>query len=110
MRLWILYKNGIGFSRVIAEMLQDQLEDYIDVDVGMVKKIDPAFLFEEKFHYLIIGDNISKEIPSLEVQDWLFKYWELSKNKKARNIIASKVSFCDSKSTWLIFLLRSFRH
>jgi hypothetical protein len=52
-KLWIIYKDGIGFSKIIAEMLQDRLEDYIDVSVGNAKKIDPTFLVEEKFDYLI---------------------------------------------------------
>ena len=86
-KLWIIYKNGIGFSKIIAEMLQDRLEDYIDVYVGNAKKIDPAFLVEEKLDYLIIGDIISKEIPSLEIQNWLHKYKEIS-NKNNLNIKA----------------------
>jgi len=81
-KLWIIYKEGIGFSRLIAEMLQDRLEDYIDVDVGIAKMIDPAFLAEERFDFLIIGDVIRKEIPSLEIQNWLLKYWDISKKKK----------------------------
>ncbi len=89
MKLWIIYKNGIGFSKIIAEMLQDRLEDYIDVDVGEIKKIDPAFLVEEKIDYLIIGDMISKEIPSLEIQNWLLKYWEISRRK---NLIVKAIS------------------
>ena len=82
MKLWIIYKNGIGFSKIIAEMLQDQLEDYIDVDVGEARKIDPDYLVEEKLDFLIIGDIISGEIPSLEIQDWILKYWELLNKKK----------------------------
>jgi len=89
MKLWIIYKEGIGFSMVIAEMLQDRLEDYIDVSVGNAKKIDPAFLVEEKIDYLIIGDVISEEIPSLEIQNWLIKYREISKNK---NLIINAIS------------------
>ena len=27
-KLWIIYKENIGFSRMIAEMLQDRLEDF----------------------------------------------------------------------------------
>jgi hypothetical protein len=80
-KMWILYKNGIGFSKIIAEMLQDRLEDYIDVSVGNAKKIDPAILAEEKLDYLIIGDLISKEVPSLEIQNWLLKYWKITKIK-----------------------------
>ncbi len=79
MKLWIIYKKGIGFSKFIAEMLQDRLEDYIDVSVGNAKKINPAFLVEEKLDYLIIGDVLSKTIPSLEIRNWLIKYWEISK-------------------------------
>jgi len=88
-KLWIIYKNGIGFSRIIAEMLQDYLEDYIDVDVGKANKIDPAFLVEEKFDCLIIGDVINKAIPSLEIQNWLLKYREISNNC---NLIVKAIS------------------
>lgn len=82
MKLWIIYKDGIGFSKIIAEMLQDRLEEFIDVDLGSAKRIEPTFLFEERLDYLIIGDIISKEIPSLEVQKWLLKFWEISNKKK----------------------------
>ncbi len=89
MKLWIIYKEGIGFSKIIAEMLQDRLEDYIDVSVGNAKKINPAFLVEEKLDYLIIGDNLSEVIPSLEIQNWLLKYGEIS-NKS--NLIIKAIS------------------
>ncbi len=69
-------------------MLQDRLEDYIDVSVGNAKKIDPSFLVEEKFDYLIIGDIISEIIPSLEIQNWLLKYREISNN----NLIVKAIS------------------
>ena len=72
----------MGFSKMIAEMLQDRLDYYIDVSVGNAKKINPSFLIEEKLDYLIIGDVHSKEIPSLELQRWLQNYWELSRKKK----------------------------
>jgi len=88
-KLWIIYKEGIGFSRIIAEMLQDRLEDYIDVSVGNAKMIDPAFLVEEKFDCLIIGDAITKAIPSPEIQNWLIKYREVSNNC---NLVVKAVS------------------
>ena len=59
-------------------MLQDLLEDYIDVDVGRAIKIDPAYLVEERVDFLIIGDIISKQISSLEIQNWLLKYGEIT--------------------------------
>ena len=55
------------------------MEDYIDVSVGTAKKIDPSFLLEEKLDYLIIGDIISETIPSMEIQNWVQKYFEISK-------------------------------
>jgi len=70
-------------------MLQDRLDDYIDVSVGNAKKIDPAFLVEEKLDYLIIGDNLSEVIPSLEIQNWLLKYGEVL-NKS--NLIIKAIS------------------
>lgn len=39
-------------------------------------------MVEEKLGYLIIGDVLSNRIPSLEIQNWLIKYWECSKSKK----------------------------
>jgi len=88
-KLWIIYKDGIGFSRIIAELLQDRLDDYIDVSVGNANKIDPVFLVEEKVDYIIIGDNRSKVIPSLEIQNWLLKFSEISKKK---NLIIKAIS------------------
>ena len=70
-------------------MLQDRLDDYIDVSVGNAKKIEPAFLIEERLDYLIIGDNISDAIPSLEIQNWLLKFGEISKKK---NLIIKAIS------------------
>lgn len=89
MKLWIIYKEGIGFSKIIAEMLQDRLEDYIDVSVGNAKKIEPAFLVEERLDYLIIGDVISEVIPSMEIQNWLLEYGEIS---KSNNLIVKAIS------------------
>jgi hypothetical protein len=88
-KLWIIYKGGLGFSKFIAELLQDRLEDYIDVSAGNIKMIDPSFLVEERLDYLIIGDTISKATPNLEIQNWLLKFWEISKNK---NLIVKAIS------------------
>ena len=88
-KLWIIYKEDIGFSRMIAEMLQDRLEDYIDVYVGNAKRIYPAFLVEEKFDSLIIGDVLNKEIPSLEIQKWLLNYKKIS---KINNLVVKTLS------------------
>jgi hypothetical protein len=90
--LWIIYKDGIGFTKFIAEILQDHLEDYIDVSVGTAGKIDPTFLVEEELDFLIIGDILSETRPSMEIQRWLLKYKEISKKK---NLIVKGISgFC----------------
>ncbi len=80
MNLWIINKEEIGFSRLIAEMIQDSLEDYIEVGIGSVKKLEPDSIIEENIDFLIIGDVISKEIPNLEIQKWLIRYREISNN------------------------------
>ena len=108
MKLWIIYKEGIGFSKIIAEMLQDRLDDYIDVSVGNAKQIGPAFLVEEKLDFLIIGDNISDAIPSLEIQNWLLKYGEISKksNLTIKAISSYYISVADIQvePSWIEFL------
>ena len=79
MNLWIIYKGGNIISKLIAEVIQDYLEDYINVSVGNAYKIDPSLLLEEKLDYLIIGDFISETIPSVEVKNWVLKFGEISK-------------------------------
>ncbi len=78
MKLWIIYKDGIGLTRVIAEMLQDRLENHLDVSVGEANKIDPAFLIEEKPDFLIIGDVIIENNPSIEIKNWLKNFQKSS--------------------------------
>jgi hypothetical protein len=81
MKLWIIYKEGIGFSKLIAEMLQDRLEELIDVSVGSAKKVLPPLLLEEQFDYLIIGDIEDKHNNADEINDWLLEFWNVSKNR-----------------------------
>jgi len=108
MKLWIIYKEEIGFLKIIAESLQDRLEDYIDVSVGTAKKIDPSLLLEEKLDYLIIGDFISETIPSLEIQNWVVKYIEISKinNLSLKASSGFYITLTDIKNNnlWVEFL------
>jgi len=89
-------------------MLQDRLEDYIDVSVGNAKKIDPTFLVEEKLDYLIIGDTVNDVIPSLEIQNWLLKYREISKksNLIIKTLSGFYVTLADIQvePSWIEFL------
>lgn len=112
MKLWIILKEGIGFSRIIADTIQDFLNDYINLSIGNVKKIDPAFLVEEKLNHLIIGDDLEgKQIPSPELQNWLIEFLELC--KKNQLIIKSISYYCvtskeyDVRSLWINFLRRN---
>ena len=78
MKLWIIYKDGIGLARVVAEMLQDRLETFLDVSVGEANKIEPAFLIEEKPDILIIGDIVIENYPSTEMKNWLNNFKKCS--------------------------------
>ncbi|MFX0136818.1 MAG: hypothetical protein ACFFDN_24485, partial [Candidatus Hodarchaeota archaeon] len=71
-------------------MLQDRLEDYIDVDVGKAEKVDPTLIVNEKLDYLLIGDLIRNEIPSLEIQNWLLKYKEITRKN---NLVIKALSY-----------------
>ena len=81
MKLWIIYKDGIGFSKILADILQDRLEEYVDVSVGSAKKVDPEYVIEENIDFLIIGDTITDGVPSAEIQNWLTKYRESSEKQ-----------------------------
>ena len=83
MKLWIIHKEEIGFSRIIAEAIQDFLYDYVEVSVGNVNKMKPYFLVEEKLDFLIIGDIIEGDvIPSPELQTWLIQFSKLCTNNE----------------------------
>ncbi|MFX0136822.1 MAG: hypothetical protein ACFFDN_24505 [Candidatus Hodarchaeota archaeon] len=70
-------------------MLQDRLEEFFDVNVGSASRIDSEYLVEEKYDCLIIGDMISEAIPSLEIQNWLLKFKEISnKNNLVINVFS----------------------
>ena len=69
----------LGLTRIIAEIIQGYIEEYIDVLVGSIEKIEPEFLVEERIDYLIIGDIISDTIPSSGIQKWLETYWDIPK-------------------------------
>jgi len=108
MKLWIIYKDGLVLSQVIAETLQDRLENYLDVSVGIARKIEPSFIVEEPFEYLIIGDIISEAIPSSEIQNWVLKCGEILKNNNRRLKALSGVLIVPTEITidtrWMEFL------
>jgi hypothetical protein len=79
MKLWIIYKDGILIARIIAEMLQDRLENYVDVAVGKISKIEPLFILKEKLFYLIVLDIVNQTLPSVVIQKWVRKYKESNK-------------------------------
>ena len=89
MKLWIIYQSGFLFSKVIAETLQDRLENYIDVSVGKADKIDPSFIIEEKSDYLILGDVVNEPLPSVLMQNWVQKYGQIA---KSNNLILKALS------------------
>jgi hypothetical protein len=76
MKLWIIYKDGTLIAKIIAEMLQDRLENYIDVSVGKASKIESSYIVKEDLDYLIVVDSISKTEPSKMIQKWAYRYKE----------------------------------
>ena len=114
MKLWIIYKDGIGFSKMVAEMLQDRLEDYLNVSLGNAKKIIPSFLVEERLDYLIIGDVISSTNLDLEIQNWFLKYWGISnKNKITPKMISGfyiRLADISVQPLWVEFLQNNVKN
>lgn len=86
--------------------MQDFLNDSINVSVGNVNKINPAFLIEEKLDYLILGDVIEGDkIPSSNLYNWMVHFSELCKKKGV--VLKSISSYCvssgnfDVVSSWI---------
>lgn len=111
MRLWIIYKEGIVISKTMAEMIEDRLEDYIEVSVGTANKTDPLSLIDEELDYMIIGDIIRERVPSLEIQNWVLKYSEVSKvyNKELQVLSGFYVSLTEMENDliWIEFLKKN---
>lgn len=63
-------------------MLQDYMENYFDVSLGNINKIDPVSIVEEKPDALIIGDIIGDIAPSLEIRNWLVNFSKISEKNK----------------------------
>jgi hypothetical protein len=59
---------------MVAEMLQDHFEDYIEVNVGKADKIEPKYIIEENVDFLILGDVLCEKSPVSELQNWILKY------------------------------------
>jgi hypothetical protein len=59
---------------MVAEMLQDHFEDYIEVNVGKADKIEPEYIIEENVDFLILGDILCEKSPVSELQNWILKY------------------------------------
>jgi len=67
---------------MVAEMLQDRLEDYLDVNVGKLDKIDPQNIIEENVDLLIIGDIICEKSLVSELKNWILNYINFLKQKE----------------------------
>jgi hypothetical protein len=111
MKLWIIYKDGLVFSKAIAELLQEFLENYIDVSVGKASKIEPSFIVEEEFDYLIIGDCVSELEPSVEIQSWVTKYRKISEgdnlNLKVLSGFLITLNEISTNTHWLEFIQKN---
>jgi hypothetical protein len=59
---------------MVAEMFQDRLEDYLEVNVGKLDKIDPEYIIEENVDFLILGDIICEKSLISELKNWILNY------------------------------------
>ena len=112
-KLWIIYNNGIGFSKIVSEMLQERLEDYIEVFVGNSENNSPLSLIEEKLDFLIIGDVIRKENFDVEIQNWISTFLDIS-NKMGQYIKAIsgfyvQTSISNNIPSWVEFLQKNLK-
>lgn len=110
--LWIIQKEGIGFSKIVAEAIQDYLNNYFEVSVGYFNKIEPGLLIEDRVDCLILGDIIDKnELPSPELYRWLMNFAEECKKTEfvLKSISSYYISLTNSElsSLW-IKLFRKF--
>ena len=93
---------------MVAEMLQDYFEDYIEVNVGKTDKIEPKYIIEENVDFLILGDIICEKPTILELKNWILSYINLLnlKDKKIKYISGFFVTPSDFmiKPVWIDIL------
>jgi len=93
---------------MIAEYLQDYLDNDFDIFVGNVNKIDPNLLIEDNLDALIIGDIVGEIIPSIEIQNWLINFYKTIENYnfQIKNLSVYCIGLTDLniESLWIEFI------
>ena len=112
-KLWIIYKKGIGFSKIISDMLQDRLEDYIDVFAGNLDKNNPSSVIEDDLDLLVICDVIYEEDMGEEMKIWISKFLELARSraKNLKSISGFYINTTDSTNipSWVEYLRNNLK-
>ena len=88
MNLWIIYRNTFGYSKMISELFESELENYFNVSMGNAELVSPSLVIDEKPDLMIFGELIRQNSQN-PVINWIEKFSELS---KSNNIFIKKVA------------------
>ncbi|MFX0036641.1 MAG: hypothetical protein ACFE9I_13495 [Candidatus Hermodarchaeota archaeon] len=88
MNLWIIYSNTFGYSKMISEIFESQLEEYFNVSVGNAEIVKPSLVIDEKPDFIIFGEFIRKNSLN-PITKWIEEFYILL---KFNNISIKKVA------------------
>lgn len=113
MRLWIIYVNSFGYSRMISEIFESYLEEDFIVSVGNAEIIQPSFVFDEKPDLLIFGELCREVTPDPKIQGWIEDFIELSNssNFHIKKVAAYCIAVDDKniENSWMDFFGKYFQ-
>lgn len=88
MNLWIIYRNTFGYSKMISELFESELENYFNVSMGNAEIVKPSLIIDEKPDFMIFGE-LYRQNSLNPVISWIEDFSELS---KSNNISIKKVA------------------
>jgi menaquinone-dependent protoporphyrinogen IX oxidase len=110
MKIWIIYNDHCGRIKLFAEKLADFLESSFDVNVANSKRIKPSIIFEESPEVLIYMVYFINDSQRYEMEKWIEKFYNLSKEKNVLKIFSFIVRDSDdnTSSPWYEFLKQNY--
>ncbi len=79
MKVWIIYDSKSVQCKKLAEALEDLLEGYCAVSVGIVKKISPADVAAELPDAVIVGGPLHFGKPSQDIVSWVKQLYQITR-------------------------------
>ena len=90
MKVWIVHDSNLGNGEILAKTLGKTFEKDMEVNIGHVKKIDPAKVVADSPDIVVVGAAVRAFMTSFTSKRWIRKlHKELKKANKTVKIGAT---------------------